>query len=162
MCINIYAQDISEGFKIEQRMNQYSNKEILMITDAVFPVKYDLPKDLNGKSIEMNVDLPFSKVSWIADSVFNREEISKLKENRCVIELIISSAGIIKSVSYIYYNPKEEINLKKLREFAKILKQDVKANSASFKDVQMPGYFPYSIILYSIIPYDKKYNTMKK
>jgi len=146
----------SDKFVLEKKKGSYYKEGYVILKEPRFPIKIDLPEDEKGARMTYeDIIAPFARISQIADSVFNKEEIVKLKKYHYCATFIVSSSGKIEFVSFKLFDPNPEIDIEKMEIFGKVLKKEISFKVKFPRKVEKEGYVPYSVWIYMIIPYDK-------
>lgn len=145
---------------ISTRENKYSGKQVLVFKDRTTSFdELSRPKATNGEVLvvySFSLNSP-EKLSKITHQIFTSEEIHQLIDKRCTLDLISKSSKIL-SASLVFFNGKPEIDLIKLTEFSKQIKQQLTLEVKFDREIIEEGYVQYYVYAYDMLE-DKPSNT---
>ena len=138
---------------ISTRENKYSGKQVLVFKDRTTSFdELSRPKATNGEVpgvYSFSLNSP-EQLSQIAHQIFTSEEIHQLIDKRCTLDLISMSSKIM-SASLVFFNGKPEIDLIKLTEFSKQIKQQLTLEVKFDREIKEEGYVRYYFYAYDLL-----------
>jgi hypothetical protein len=136
------AQDSQKSFILKREKNSYTGKTDFYYLDPARKEHYPLPKDGNGKDLQLaGIEVnSIDKLYQIELEIFSKEEIKSFATNVSFADCIISSSGKIVSVSFIFHGWEPNVSVTKLQEYASQIKENITYILAYNQEPTQEGY----------------------
>lgn len=156
--VTLFAQREKDGFIVKKIKNLYSGSIDTYYRDALFDYNLQAPKDSEGIYPELagKEFNSISKLNKITCQVFTDEEIEYLATKPCHANCMVSSSGIIVSVSFRFSGWDPGINTKKLAEISSLIKENITYNFTFRREIKQEGYIEQSFPIFRQLPTGRK------
>jgi hypothetical protein len=139
---------LKDSLKKERRnVAMAPEKFVVEYTDMAEPFNLEpRAKGSDGNNLEVVASSinSIEKLNEIKRQIFSVDEMKFLAENNCQFKTIVHSSGKIESVTIIFFNHDPQIDVNKLTEFSKQIKQKLTFDFTFAKKLEQHGYYLFT------------------